>query len=284
MFRFIKIGVGIVVCWASHAMIHAQPPEVKPIDQAIADGLKNVHNRGADIHNGGDPIGALRMYQGALIGLHPLLAHRPDVQRAIEDGLKAAESRPMTERGMALSKTIADVRKRVLGQLTELHAPKPLPPTNAPPNPTPAINPGPPVNPPSSFGTPTPAPPLSLTLWDRLGGEKKMEKVVEEWLTRSLADPKVNLNRGGQFKIEGEGLATIKRRLVGYISSLTDGTVPYTGRPMKESHAGMNITAEEFTAMVSHLKPALRKEGASDADADLLVGKVESSKKDIVTK
>jgi len=259
----------------------AEPADLKPIDRAIADGLRDVHNRGADVHNAGDPIGAWRMYQGALISLKPLLAHRPDAQKAIDDGLKMADTRPVFERAMILSKTIVDVRKRALGELTELHAPKTLTPNS----PSPVPNTGPPINSPSSFpGSGAPQPVLTPTLWDRLGGEKKVEKVVDEWLLQSMADPKVNFNRGGQFRIEGEALATIKRRLVGFVSSVSEGTIPYTGRSMKESHAGMNITTEEFTAMVGHLKPALKKEGISDVDADVLVKKIEATKADIVTK
>ena len=36
------------------------------LDQAAADALKEVHNRGADLYNRGDPAAAYRMYEGAL--------------------------------------------------------------------------------------------------------------------------------------------------------------------------------------------------------------------------
>src|SRR5262245_59141220 len=225
MFRVCVIAVTLTLLIRS--AIAVEPADVKPLDRAIADGLKEVHNRGADVHNSGDVIGAWRMYQGALISLKPLLAHRPDAQKAIDDGLKLAETRPMFDRSLTLSRTIAEVRKRVLGELTELHVPKVMPP-NAP------ASTGPPVNSPSSF--PNPAPVLGLTLWDRLGGEKRVEKVVNEWVTQAIADPKANLTRGGQFKIEGEALTNFRRRMVGYISSVSEGTVPFTGRSMKDSH------------------------------------------------
>ena len=111
-----------------------------------------------------------------------------------------------------------------------------------------------------------------------------MEKVVDEWITLAAADTKVNLSRGGQFKLEGEALATVKRRLVGYISSVSEGTVVYTGRSMKDSHQGMNITAGEFDAMMGHLKSALKKENIGETESNDLVKKVEATKTDIVTK
>lgn len=280
----------LCVSWMPHGTAGASEPADSraALDRAIAESLKEVHNRGADVHNSGDPIGAWRIYQGALIAVKPLIPHRPEVQKVIDDGMKHADARPMFERAVILSKTIVDARKKIFGEPSELHKPRsnavPVNPPSATPNPAP----GPTVNPPSSFpntqSPPVPAPILTPTLWDRLGGEKKVEKVVDEWLTLAAADAKVNLSRGGQFKLEGEALATVKRRLVGFISSVSEGTIPYTGRTMKESHQGMNITAEEFSAMVGHLKTALRKENVAEVDANLLVKKIEDTKNDIVTK
>jgi truncated hemoglobin YjbI len=111
-----------------------------------------------------------------------------------------------------------------------------------------------------------------------------MEKVADEWVALSAADPKVDLSRGGQFKLEGEALATVKRRLVGYLSSVSEGTVVYTGRSMKDAHQGMNITAAEFDAMVGHLKTALKKENVGESESNDLVKKIETTKSEIVTK
>ncbi len=57
------------------------------LDQAAADALKEVHNRGADLYNRGDPAAAYRMYEGALSAVRPFVAHRPAILKAIEDGL-----------------------------------------------------------------------------------------------------------------------------------------------------------------------------------------------------
>ncbi len=57
------------------------------LDQAAADALKEVHNRGADLYNRGDPAAAYRMYEGALSAVRPFVAHHPAILKAIEDGL-----------------------------------------------------------------------------------------------------------------------------------------------------------------------------------------------------
>src|SRR5262245_7612461 len=110
MFRACVVGTTVTVMCLFGLARAAEPADVKPLDRAIADSLKDVHNRGADVHNAGDPIGAWRMYQGALITVKPFLAHRPDAQKAIDDGLKSAETRPLFERATMLSRTIVDLR------------------------------------------------------------------------------------------------------------------------------------------------------------------------------
>jgi hypothetical protein len=57
------------------------------LDQAAADVLKEVHNRGADLYNRGEPAAAYRMYEGALSAVRPFVAHHPAILKAIEDGL-----------------------------------------------------------------------------------------------------------------------------------------------------------------------------------------------------
>src|SRR5258708_32090433 len=60
--------------------------------KALVDVLRDVHNRGADLYNNGDPAGCYRMFQGALLTAKPLVA--ADVQKIITDGLAKADSDP----------------------------------------------------------------------------------------------------------------------------------------------------------------------------------------------
>ncbi len=81
-------------------------------DKALRDSLAAVHNSGADLYNQGkDFPGAYRMYEGALRTSQPLLAHRPDTQKKIADGLAAAEKeRDAAKRAFLLHQTIEAVR------------------------------------------------------------------------------------------------------------------------------------------------------------------------------
>jgi hypothetical protein len=67
-------------------------PDTVTFDKVVVDTLRDVHNRGAELFNEGkDYMGAYRMYQGALITIKPLLAHRPEAQKLIDEGLAAAD-------------------------------------------------------------------------------------------------------------------------------------------------------------------------------------------------
>src|SRR5437870_1997957 len=80
------------------------------------------------------------------------------------------------------------------------------------------------------------------TLWDRLGGEDNVRKVVHEFVVTAGADPKVNITRGGKFKLDDKKVALLEQRVVEYVSSISGGPLRYTGKSMKEVHKGMAIT------------------------------------------
>jgi hypothetical protein len=90
-------------------------PDVKAYDKLVVESLRDVHNKGADLFNeSNDFIGTYRMYQGALLTVHPLLAHRPTAQKVIVDGLAAAEKETILSRkAFKLHETIEVVRTQL---------------------------------------------------------------------------------------------------------------------------------------------------------------------------
>jgi len=90
-------------------------PDAKAFDKLVIDTLRAVHNKGADLYNtSGDFGGAYRMYEGALVTVRPLLAHRPDAQKIIDTGLEAAEKQAgVDKKAFVLHETIEGVRKNL---------------------------------------------------------------------------------------------------------------------------------------------------------------------------
>jgi hypothetical protein len=116
----------------------------KAFDKLVVDSLKEVHNRGADLYNSGkDFAGAYRMYEGGLLAVRPLLGHRPEEQKAIDEGLAAVEKEPDPARkAFVLHETIEKVRAGLRTPLPEAKKsaeaapmPKAKQPTEATPKP-----------------------------------------------------------------------------------------------------------------------------------------------------
>jgi hemoglobin len=120
------------------------------------------------------------------------------------------------------------------------------------------------------------------TLWQRLGGEKNVRKVVDDFVALAATDPKVDFTRGGKYKLSDEQAASLKQKLVEMVSQASGGPLKYTGKGMKEVHKGMGITDAQFNASAADLKQALDKNGAKPADRDAVLEAVGATRKDIV--
>lgn len=133
---------------------------------------------------------------------------------------------------------------------------------------------------------PAPAPmPPETTLYDRLGGEKAITAVVDEFIALVAADEKVNFFRKGTDKEWKPGEGDVKRfkaYLVNLFGQLTGGPQEYTGRDLHSAHAGMRITTAEFNALAGDLIAALDKFSVPQAEKDELIKIVASTAGDII--
>jgi hemoglobin len=116
----------------------------------------------------------------------------------------------------------------------------------------------------------TPAPVEGL--YDRVG-EQKLRAVVNDTVDLSAKDPKVALDRAGQaagWSATPENVADFKRGLFQFVAAASGGPQEYRGKDMVTAHRGMNITDEQFDAMMSHLEAAMEKNGVpADAQRQL---------------
>ena len=115
-------------------------------------------------------------------------------------------------------------------------------------------------------------PPPVNDLYNRVG-EQKLRAVVNDTVDMSAKDPKVALDRAGKaagWSATPKNVEDFKRGLFQFVAAATGGPQEYKGADMVTAHKGMNITNEQFDAMVSHLKAAMDKNGiAADAQRDL---------------
>lgn len=127
--------------------------------------------------------------------------------------------------------------------------------------------------------------PKVKSLYERLGGEPAVKAVVDDFVGRTAANPKVNFTRKGtpaEWKATPESVGKLKERLVELVGAVTGGPQKYTGKSMKDAHKGMKITKEEFGAIAGDLKATLDKFKVPAKEQEELMKIVGSTAGDII--
>ena len=116
------------------------------------------------------------------------------------------------------------------------------------------------------------------SLYDRLGGKGAITAVVETFVGNVGGDKRIN----GYFA--STNLTKLKAHLVDQICGASGGPCKYTGRTMKQTHAGMGVTDAAFGALVEDLVAALDHHKVGKTEKDELLGVLGPMKSDIVEK
>jgi hemoglobin len=118
--------------------------------------------------------------------------------------------------------------------------------------------------------------PAQLSLYDRLGKQDAIKKLVDDFVANVSADAVINK------RFEHADVAKLKAMLVDQICAAANGPCKYTGKTMKDAHQGMAITNEEFDALVGDLKKALDANKVGAKDQQELLGVFGPMKAEIV--
>ncbi len=113
-------------------------------------------------------------------------------------------------------------------------------------------------------------------LYDRLGGKGAITAVVDTFVGHVAADKRIN----GYFA--STDIPRLKTHLVNQICEASGGPCTYTGRTMKETHAGMGVTETAFGALVENLVKALERHQVGKGDQEALLAILGPMKPDIV--
>jgi hemoglobin len=134
------------------------------------------------------------------------------------------------------------------------------------------------------------------TLYQRLGGADGVSAIVDDFVTRMLADPRVNFRRTG---VERGGLSIhhnqsmtwtgspdqikiLKVHLAQFIAVATGGPAQYAGKDMRTAHQNMHITNPEFDAAVGDLKVTLDKLQIANQEQKEFLAVIETTREQIV--
>jgi hemoglobin len=125
------------------------------------------------------------------------------------------------------------------------------------------------------------------SLYDRLGGEEVIRKVVDDFVSRASTDRAVNFARKGHattWEPTPQNVERLKERLVQYVATTANGPSKhqYRGRDMVSAHRGMGITPAEFDALAGHLLAALEANDVPRRECEELMAAVASTRAAIV--
>ena len=124
--------------------------------------------------------------------------------------------------------------------------------------------------------------PKEPSLYDRLGGIYPIATVVDDFIERLLVNDTLNANPAINRARKAVPKAGLKYRVTSLTCQATGGPCMYTGRPMKEAHARLNITEKEWQAMMSDFRATLIAQEVPQAEQAELIAIIESTKADIV--
>lgn len=95
------------------------------------------------------------------------------------------------------------------------------------------------------------------SLFQSLGGESGVHRLVDEVVAKLHADTRIN----ALFKDTDD--AYFKDRLYEQICELSGGGCEYTGLSMEEAHSGMQLTETDFNAFVDDLRVGMTRAGVA---------------------
>lgn len=128
-----------------------------------------------------------------------------------------------------------------------------------------------------------PTEPPRATLYERLGGVYSIATVVDDFVDRVMADPRLNANPKvdeAHHRVAPPGFKYLVTEMVCWA---TGGPQQYTGRSMADSHRHLDITPQEWEAFLDDFAQTLDKFKVPAAEQAELRAIVQSTYGDIVT-
>lgn len=121
------------------------------------------------------------------------------------------------------------------------------------------------------------------SLYERLGGVYAVAAVIDDFVEKLLSDPKITANQNVVKAMEHITKPGLKYLLTEMVCQASGGPQKYSGRSMKEAHQGLNISEDEWNAMLQDLLAALTVFKVPEKEQRELIVIVWSTKPDIVT-
>jgi len=116
----------------------------------------------------------------------------------------------------------------------------------------------------------------SDALYQQLGGQPGLVALMDDFMERLLADPRMN----PFFKDTDQ--KHIKEELVLQFCEVSGGPCKRKGPDMKKAHAGIDVTKSNFNALVEVLQQSMDAQGIAFTTQNKLLAKLAPMHRDII--
>lgn len=122
---------------------------------------------------------------------------------------------------------------------------------------------------------------MSKTLYERLGGINGITKLVDDVVDLHMLNP-VIAPRFTPYAEDLDKLAVIKNHTVNFFCMGSGGPQTYEGRDMPTTHKGMNISEQEYLAVIDDIMQALEKNDRGEEEKKDVLAILYSLKEGII--
>lgn len=106
------------------------------------------------------------------------------------------------------------------------------------------------------------------TLYDRLGGEEAVAKLVDAFYDRVLDDPELE----PFFRFTP--MEKLRSMQMEFFSAALDGPLNYSGQPIDYVHQGRGITTRHLTRFMGHLLATIQSAALDENDVEEMISRI----------
>ncbi len=120
------------------------------------------------------------------------------------------------------------------------------------------------------------------TLYERLGGTYAIAAVTDDLVDRLYVNGTLNANPAVKAVHDRGEKAGFKFRVTAWVAQFTGGPEVYTGLPLREAHAHLNVTEREFDVVGTEVRTSLYKFNVPEREVEELMALLESYRSQVV--
>lgn len=127
-------------------------------------------------------------------------------------------------------------------------------------------------------------------LFDRIGGEPVLRRVVDQYFEMAFTDEKLNFTGKGtpkQWEPNPGSTSRLKERYYQFLASALAGAQGgggpgYTGQPVQQVHKDLGITTEQFDQSLALWRRALNNAGVAEKETTEFVNTLDGARQSVV--